>query len=140
MSTSGVRFPARFDPDTWEADLARSTPAGRAAAESAKHDYSQNGVPREHLQPCDPEGRDGTLLPYCVKVYLPQPDGRFGMVFKLVEVDGHLRLDYLAFGVRHHPKGSNALTVYELAGQRLDEDRTTLGTGNTAPGGAAGTN
>jgi hypothetical protein len=36
MTTTGVRFPARFDPDTWERDLARSTPAGRAAAEAAK--------------------------------------------------------------------------------------------------------
>jgi hypothetical protein len=59
MPTPGIRFPVRFDPDAWETDLARSTPAGRTAAETAKADYERSGVPREHLRPCDPEGRDG---------------------------------------------------------------------------------
>jgi hypothetical protein len=121
VSTSGVRFPARFDPDAWETDLARSTPAGRAAAENAKRDYAKNGVPREHLQACDPEGRDGTRLPHCVKAYVPHPDGRFGMVFEWVIHPTGPRLRYLAFGVRHHPKGSHALTVYEIAHARLIE-------------------
>jgi hypothetical protein len=31
-SEIGRRFPVRFDPDPWEDDLARSTPAGRTAA------------------------------------------------------------------------------------------------------------
>jgi hypothetical protein len=30
-------------------------------------------------------------------------------------------LAYLAFGVRHHPRDSNALTVYEIAHRRLHE-------------------
>lgn len=114
-----MRFPARFDPDAWEADLARATRAGRVAAENARRDYAKNGVPREHLRPCDPEGRDGTSLPHCVKIYLPQPAGRFGMILKFVEVDGRVRLDFLAFGVRHHPMGSHSLTVYEIAHRRL---------------------
>jgi len=116
-----VRFPARFDPDAWEVDLARATRAGRIAAEHARHNYSKNGVPREHLRPCDPEGRDGTGLPRCLKVYLPQPAGRFGMVLKLVDVDRQVQLDFLAFGVRHHPKGSHSRTVYETAHLRLLE-------------------
>lgn len=114
-----MRFPARFDPDAWEADLARSTPAGRVAAENARREYSKRGVPREHLRPCDPEGRDGTGLPHCLKVYVPPPAGRFGMVLKLVHADRQLRLEFLAFGVRHHPKGSHAPSVYEIAHARL---------------------
>jgi hypothetical protein len=32
---------------------------------------------------CEAEGRDGTRLPACFKVYLPEPDGKFGMVLAL---------------------------------------------------------
>jgi hypothetical protein len=43
------------------------------------------------------------------------------MVFKIVvPADERPRLRYLAFGARHHPKGSNALTVYQLADQQLN--------------------
>jgi|SRR5271167_1139950 len=121
MANTGVRFPARFDPDTWEQDLARSTPAGRTAAETAKADYEPSGVPREHLHPCDPEGRDGNHLANCLKVYVPHPAGKWGIVFKVIEVDDRLRLVSLAFGVRHHPKGSHAPTTYDLAGERVAE-------------------
>ncbi len=121
MTNTGVRFPAQFDPDTWKKDLERSTPAGRVAAESAKRDYERSGVPREHLHPCDPEGRDGNHLVHCLKVYVPHPDGKWGIVFKVIEVDDRLRLEFLAFGVRHHPKGSHALNIYDLAGERAAE-------------------
>jgi hypothetical protein len=99
--------------------MARTTPAGRDAAEAAKRRYETDGVPRSELRPCDPEGRDGTELPQCLKVYLLPPAGPFGMVFKFVIAAGGPRLDYLAFGVRHHPPGSNAPTVYEIAHRRL---------------------
>lgn len=118
--TGELRFAARFDPDAFRTDMARTTPAGREAAESAKRDYDASGVPRADLRPCDAEGRDGTELPQCVKVYLPPPAGRFGMVFKFLVVDGGPRLDYLAFGVRHHPADSRAPTVYEIAHRRLN--------------------
>ena len=49
MANTGVRFPAQFDPDAWERDIERSTPAGRDAAESVKRDYERSGVPREQL-------------------------------------------------------------------------------------------
>ena len=39
MPTSEPRFPARFDPDPWDEDLARSTPAGATAAQNARRDY-----------------------------------------------------------------------------------------------------
>jgi hypothetical protein len=118
--TSELRFAARFDPDAFREDMAQATPAGRQAAEAAKRDYGANGIPRADLRPCDAEGRDGTELPQCLKVYLPPPAGRFGMVFKFVVADDGPRLDYLAFGVRHHPRDSNAATVYETAHQRLN--------------------
>jgi hypothetical protein len=119
--TGELRFAARFDPDAFRDDMARATLAGRKAAEAAKRDYEANGVPFSDLRPCDPEHRDGTKLPQCLKVYLPPPVGRFGMIFRFAIVDDSPLLEYLAFGVRHHPADSNALTVYETAHRRLDE-------------------
>jgi hypothetical protein len=43
------------------------------------------------------------------------------MVFQLEIVNGRGRLRYLAFGIRHHPHGSKARTVYEIAHQRLHD-------------------
>jgi hypothetical protein len=43
------------------------------------------------------------------------------MILKLVDIDGRVRLDFLAFGARHHPTGSHSLTVYEIAHRRLLE-------------------
>jgi hypothetical protein len=119
MSTSDPRIPARFDRDPWEEDLARATHAGRTAAEAARDGYEPSGIPRSHLKPCDEEGRDGTSLPQCFKVYLPRPNGRFGMVFTIDKKANELTLMLLAFGVRHHPPESNTPTVYQTAHQRL---------------------
>jgi hypothetical protein len=47
------------------------------------------------------------------------PNGRFGMVVRFVRDDKGLALRYLAFGVRHHPRNSNAPTVYDIAHRRL---------------------
>lgn len=47
---------------------------------------------------------------------MPAPDGRFGMIFMLkFQPDGRPVLMFLAFGVRHHPQGSQRPTVYQLA-------------------------
>lgn len=119
--TGELRFAARFDPDTFRNDMARTTPAGREAAEAAKRDYEANGVPYSDLRPCDPEHRDGTKLPQCLKVYLPPPVGRFGMVFRFAVVNDSPLLEYLAFGIRHHPPESNAQTVYEIGHNRLGD-------------------
>src|SRR3954464_2640662 len=108
-------FPARFDAEAFREDESRATPAARAAHEAARRDYEARGIPRSLLRPCDAESRDGTELPQCLKVYLPPPAGPFGMVFKFVLIAGSPRLDFLAFGVRHHPAESNAPTVYEVA-------------------------
>ncbi len=123
MSPSEPHFPVRVDPDARDADLARTTPAGQTAAETALGAYQAGGVPHSHLKPCEREGRDGTHLPDCVKVYLPRPDGRFGMIFRVDREAEKPVLLYLAFGVRHHPSGSHALTVYEIAHNRLRDHK-----------------
>ncbi len=120
MSPPEPRFPARFAPDPWEEDLARTTPAGHQAAEAARLAYESSGIPPSHLKPCETEGRDGTNLPQCFKVYLPHPNGRFGMIFTIDLQEDKPTLVFLAFGVRHHPKESNALTVYLIADRRLN--------------------
>lgn len=112
-------FPAYFDQTAWEEDLARSTPAGRQAAEAARRDYERYGVRLEHLRRVQEHGEDGTVLPDCAKVYLPPPAGRFGMIFRAIRVEGLPSLAYLAFGVRHHPRSAQRPTVYQLAHQRL---------------------
>ena len=117
--TGALRFPALFDPEAWEEDLARTTPSGRAAAEAARDSYGQGGIPFTHLRRIEEQGRDGTVLPDCAKVYLPLPAGRFGMVFRAIKIEGRPHLAYLAFGVRHQPKDSRRPTVYHLAHQRM---------------------
>jgi hypothetical protein len=76
-------------------------------------------VPIDHLLACDEEGTEGTRLLHCVKVYLPHPNGKFGMVFRIERREGESLLAYAAFGVRHHPRDSHAPTVYEIADRRL---------------------
>lgn len=112
--------PVVFSDDAFDEDIARASSAPRAAAEAARRRYEQDGVPVNELRHVQDEGPDGTILPRCLKVYLPPPDGRFGMVFQLAIEESGARLRYLAFGVRHHPKGSHALSVYEVASRRLN--------------------
>jgi hypothetical protein len=111
---------AYFDPDVWEEDLARTTAGGREAAVAARRNYERSGIPIAQLRRVAEHGRNRTELPDCAKVYLPPPDGRFGMIFMLkFGADGRPVLAYLAFGVRHHPRGSQRPTVYQLAHERL---------------------
>lgn len=120
MGDTERRASAQFDADAWEEDLARTTPAGRQAAKAAREDYEQHGVPIAQLRRVAEHGRDRTVLPDCMKVYVPAPNGRFGMIFMLkFQPDGRPVLMFLAFGVRHHPQDSQRPTVYQLAHQRL---------------------
>jgi hypothetical protein len=120
--TGELRFAARFDAEAFRADIARTTPAGREVAEKARRDYEATGVARSGLRLCDAEGSEGAELPHCLKVYLPPPASHFGMVFEFVIAAGRPRLEYLAFGVRHHPPNAHAPTVYEIAHRRLRDD------------------
>ena len=65
------------------------------------------------------QGPDGTALRHCVKIRLPPPNGKFGMVFRIERQLGRSVLVFAAFGVRHHPREANAPTVYEIAHDRL---------------------
>jgi hypothetical protein len=111
--------PAVFDDALFDADVEQASEAGAEAARAARKRFEGEGVPRDELRLCEAEGTDGTQLPHCLKVYLPPPAGRFGMVLQVELVAGLGQLRYIAFGVRHHPPESNAETVYEIAHRRL---------------------
>ena len=112
-------FRVHFDEPSFAEDLAAMPAAAAEVARRARERYATKGVPVAELRRCEDEGRDGTRLAGCVKAYLPAPAGRFGMVLRFAVIDDQLRLAYLAFGVRHHPRGSHAQTVYQLAHRRL---------------------
>lgn len=114
------RASALFDDAAFAEDLNRASEAGRAVALTARKEYEQGGVSIEHLLACEEEGPEGTALANCMKTRLPHPDGRFGMVFRIERRNGRPVLAYAAFGVRHHPRESNAPSVYEIAHQRLN--------------------
>lgn len=113
-------FRVEFDDTTFAEDLAHAGPAGRRAGEQKRAETERDGQPADELITCDAEGRDGTKLPGCFKTYVPWPTGRWGMVFELrIDEDRRPYLAFLAFGVRHHPRGSHARTVYDIAHTRL---------------------
>lgn len=82
----------------------------------------KKGSPVESLLACEEEGPDGTELRHCVKLRLPPPNGKFGMVFRIEQQKARSVLVFAAFGARHHPATSNAPTVYEIAHRRLSAE------------------
>jgi hypothetical protein len=114
-----ARAPALFDDAAFAEDLGRASDAGEEAALAAREEFEAEGVPIANLLACDEEGPEGTTLQHCLKLRLPPPDGKFGMVFRIELRDDRSVLVFAAFGVRHHPRGSNAPTVYEIAHRRL---------------------
>ncbi|HVX33581.1 MAG TPA: hypothetical protein VHA80_10620 [Solirubrobacterales bacterium] len=117
-------FPVGFDEDALAEDLEHlPAEAEKALRVFRKTTLRQGGIPRSRLIACQAEGRDGTRLAGCVKTYIPWPDGRFGAVFVAVTHPARpLGLRAVAFGIRHHPRGSSARTVYEVANSRLHPD------------------
>jgi hypothetical protein len=111
--------PVVFDDVLFDADIERASKAGAEAARAARKRFEGGGAPRDELRLCEAEGPEGAQLPHCLKVYLPPPAGRFGMVLQVEVVGGWGQLRYIAFGVRHHPPESNAETVYGIAHRRL---------------------
>ncbi len=114
-------FPVGFDDDALAKDLDRLPASAEVALRSFREEARrQGGIPRSRLMACQAEGRDATRLGGCVKTYIPWPDGRFGAVFVAVTHPNRpMALRAIAFGVRHHPRGSSARTVYEVAHRRL---------------------
>ena len=96
-----------------------ATEAARKAIERAIAHLSADGVPVGALRPCDAEARDGTRLGGCTKLYIPQPDGRWGAVFTIdMAAAPTPSLLLLAVGERH-PSQPWKLSVYEVAHRRL---------------------
>jgi hypothetical protein len=113
------RAPALFDDAAFAEDLRRASDAGREVALTARREFEAQGVPVEALLACDEEGPDATVLRHCVKLRLPSPNGKFGMVFRIELQDGKSTLVFAAFGVRHHPREARTPTVYAIAHHRL---------------------
>jgi biotin operon repressor len=117
--SSGPAFPVHVDERELAEDLGHASKTGRAAIEPMIKALKANGVPIAWLGRCDPEAQDGTRLPGCVKLYIPQPAGQWGAVFLGGSLDGRPTLFLLAIG-RRHPEASWKPSVYEIAHRRLN--------------------
>jgi hypothetical protein len=119
-------FPVGFDEDAVAEDLKRLPASAEIALrEFRKELRREGGIPQSRLKACRDEAQDGMMLGGCVKTYVPWPDGRFGAVFVAVKHPNRpMALRAFAFGVRHHPRESNAETVYEVADRRLSGPST----------------
>ena len=115
-----ARYRVHVDELAFAEDLRHASPAGRDVARAARARLDRDGAALDELWRCDPEHREGTRLPNCVKTYLPGPRGRWRMVFEALRGpnSGELRLAYLAFGVGH-PEHPWQPSVYEVAHNRL---------------------
>jgi hypothetical protein len=119
-SGRAARYRVELDDAAFAEDLRHNTPAARAAGELERRDTVKNGLDPLRLKRCEAVGRDGTKLPNCTKIYIPEPDGPWGIVFELRIEDGRPYLACLAFGTRH-PTGPGKPSVYEVADRRLAE-------------------
>ena len=118
-ASDGPAFPVIVDEETLAEDLAHAGEAARAAIEPMVARLRESGAPVRWLKRCEEEARDGTSLPGCVKMYIPQPDGQWGAVFLGTTVNGTLTLILLAVGERH-PTVAWRPSVYQVADRRLN--------------------
>ena len=116
---AGPRFAVQVDDVALAEDLAHATAAARAAIGPVVERLRRDGVPVQWLRRCEPEGRDGTRLPGCVKFYIPRPAGRWGAVLTADVAAGAPRLVLLAVGERH-PTAASRPSVYLVAHRRLN--------------------
>jgi hypothetical protein len=115
---AGLRFEVRVVAEQLAEDLARGTPAALAAIEPAVAELRRAGAPYEWLLRCEEEGRDGTRLGGCVKLYIPRPAGQWGAVLSGDQEAAKPALVLLAVGERH-PLQPWRPSVYEVAHRRL---------------------
>lgn len=118
--SSGPAFPVHVDERELAEDLGHASEAGRAAIEAMIERLNADGVPKDWLKQCDAEARDGTQLAGCVKLYIPQPAGRWGAVLLGGSLDRRPTLFLLAVGERH-PGVPWRPSVYEIAHRRLHQ-------------------
>jgi hypothetical protein len=128
MASAGENLPpvsVEFSSEEWGQEVGRLSPnsLGRAQAERARREI-EAGQTKLAWKRCEAEGRDGTRLPGCRKLYIPL-DGEgasaapFGFVFQLAQKpDGALVWNFIAFGERH-PQDRRTRSVYERAHKRL---------------------
>jgi hypothetical protein len=117
-----VIVPIVFDEETLATDLKHfPDAAGTGLAQLRREVNHDGGLPKSRLKRCEPEGRDGSRLPGCVKTRVPWPDGPWDIVFRAGQDPNRpFALYTLAYGHRH-PTGPGKLSVYEVAGRRLAE-------------------
>lgn len=115
---AGPRFGVRVIDEVLAEDLARCTAAARSAIEPIVGMLREEGAPRGWLLRCQEEGRDGTRLGGCVKLYIPPPTGRWGAVLTGDEESRKPALVLIAIGERH-PERPWKPSVYEIAHRRL---------------------
>ncbi len=111
-------FQVRFDDEAFVEDLAHASAAGQKVALQARRRLERDGLAASETRPCLAEGPEGTRLAGCVKLYLPPPAGRWGLVLRLARAEEELVLYHLAFGVRH-PERPWQPSVYQVAHRRL---------------------
>jgi hypothetical protein len=114
------RFAVSVDDPLLEEDLAHATAAGRAAIAPVINQLKRTGVPKSRLKRCQAEGRDGTRLAGCVKIYIPHPDGPWGAVLTGDKLATVPTLVLLAAG-RRHPVQPWTPSVYQVAHKRLPQ-------------------
>ena len=114
------RFAVGVDEHLLEEDLAHATAAGRAAIAPLIDQLKSSGVPFSWLKRCQAEGRDGTQLTGCVKIYIPHPDGPWGAVLAGDKLATVPTLVLLAAG-RRHPVQPWTPSVYQVAHKRLPQ-------------------
>jgi hypothetical protein len=114
------RFAVSVDEHLLEEDLAHTTAAGRTAIAPVIDQLESTGVPKSWLKRCQAEGRDGTRLAGCVKIYIPHPDGPWGAVLTGDKLATVPTLVLLAAG-RRHPVQPWTPSVYQVAHKRLPQ-------------------
>ncbi len=118
---AGLVVPVVFDEDILAIDLEHLPDAATAALGELRIEVERDGgIPYTHLKACHADARDGTDLTGCIKAYVPWPTGSWGIVFRAGEDPKRPYALYtIAYG-RRHPTGPGALSVYEIADQRLN--------------------
>lgn len=81
MAASKRRFRAVFAEVAWREDMRRyrANPGAKDLALRGRQAAEAKGIDKDELENCEAEGRDGTRLANCVKLYLPpgEPEARF---------------------------------------------------------------
>lgn len=114
-----VILPVAFADRSLAYDLARLPLLAHTLLSQLRAEVRRDGgLPATSVRRCDPEGRDGTQLPNCVKLYMPEDENKWGLVLLARRIrDRPIVFVAFAYGVRH-PTGTTP-SVYQIAHRRL---------------------